>query len=192
MLTSPVNPEQSLTTHELTLEPIVPAHASLLFEPLQATELYTFIPHEPPTSIATLEARYERWSKRQSADGTERWLNYAVFHRIEERHVGTVQATLTASDKTWIAYEVFPRWWRRGYARMACSALISHLFTAYEIPTVSALVDTRNEASWRLLESLKFVRIATIEDADHFKGSPSHEYEYALPRSSWSDLTPAK
>ena len=40
------------------------------------------------------------------------------------------------------------------------------------------LLDTRNEESWRLLERLGFKRKRTIKDADHFKGSPSDEYEY--------------
>jgi [ribosomal protein S5]-alanine N-acetyltransferase len=41
-----------------------------------------------------------------------------------------------------------------------------------------ALLDTRNEASWRLMERLGFRRNRLIKDADQFKGASSDEYEY--------------
>ena len=51
---------------------------------------------------------------------------------------------------------------------------------------VSALVDTRNEASWRLLEALGFKRNGTIKNADHFKGKPSDECVYEIKRGEWN------
>jgi RimJ/RimL family protein N-acetyltransferase len=46
-------------------------------------------------------------------------------------------------------------------------------------------VDTRNVASWMLLESLGFHRAATIKNADEFKGSVSREHEYELASTDW-------
>jgi ribosomal-protein-alanine N-acetyltransferase len=175
-----VRSECVLSTRRLILQPIQPLHATALFADLQAPELYRFIPHNPPESRNILEDRYTRWAKRQSADGTEIWLNYAVYCPGYSNYIGTVQATLHDSGKTYIAYEVFPCYWRQGFAQEACTALIAHLFTGYKISTVSALVDTRNEASWKLLESLNFQRIGVIENADEFKGSTSNEYIYEL------------
>jgi len=43
---------------------------------------------------------------------------------------------------------------------------------------VRALLDTRNDASSRLLERLGFQRVQLIKNADDFKGAPSDEYEY--------------
>jgi len=181
----PVDPDRAIRAGELLLEPTVPAHAAALFADLQATELYTFIPHNPPGSLEVLEERFTRWSSRQSPDGSERWLNYAVYRPVHSDYVGMVQATLQASGKTYIAYQVFPPYWRRGFGKAVCAALITHLFGSHEISAVSALVDTRNEASWRLLESLGFRRNGTIENADEFKGSVSDEYAYELERSEW-------
>jgi ribosomal-protein-alanine N-acetyltransferase len=180
-----VDPESPIRAGELVLEPIAAAHAAVLFTDLQARPLYTFIPHNPPGSVEALEERYTRWSKRQSPDGGELWLNYAVHRPRGAEYVGTVQATLQASGKAYIAYQVFPRYWRHGFGAEACTALTTHLFNGYDIRTVSALVDTRNEASWRLLESLGFHRAATIEKADEFKGYVSDEYLYELHRSEW-------
>lgn len=175
-----VQPECVLSTRRLILQPILPLHASALFADLQVPELYKFIPHNPPESKEVLEDKYTRWAKRQSADGTEIWLNYAVYCPSCSTYIGTVQATLCDSGKTYIAYEVFPRYWRQGFAQESCMAFITHLLTGYKVSTVSALVDTRNEASWKLLESLSFQRIGVIENADEFKGAISNEYIYEL------------
>jgi ribosomal-protein-alanine N-acetyltransferase len=180
-----IHPERVIEAGELRLEPILPSHAAKLFGELKAPELYTFIPQDPPQSVQALERRYARWAQRRSADGNELWLNYAVYRPSDGVYVGTVQATLESSGKTLIAYEVFPRFWRRHVASHACAALLDHLFDDYGVPVVSALTDTRNVASRKLLESLGFTRTGTIENADEFKGSVSDEYAYELPRGEW-------
>jgi RimJ/RimL family protein N-acetyltransferase len=181
----PVDLERVLVCDGLLLEPILRTHGDKLFDELQAPGLYFYIPHEPPTSIEELETRFERWAKRKSSDNDETWLNYAVFSTSESAYVGTLQATMLNSGKTYMAYEVFPRFWRRGIARSACRCLIDFLFERYQTPALSALVDTRNEASWRLLESLGFQRIATLKDADFFKGASSDEFAYELTMDAW-------
>ena len=160
-------------------------HAPLLFADLQATALYQYIPLEPPATVDKLSQRYQRWEKRQAADGSELWLNYAVFHTGEARYLGTLQATLMQDGTCYIAYETFPHAWRRKIAQTACRALIRHLFLAYQLEKISALLDTRNEASWRLLESLHFRRTQFIPHADEFKNSISDEYGYELSRADW-------
>lgn len=180
-----VQADEILTSGPLRLEPILPHHAALLFDQLQAPQLYIYIPHEPPATLEALTKRYQRWAKRQPDDGSEVWLNYAVFHSEEARYLGTVQASLMANGETYIAYETFPHAWRRKIAQSACRALITHLFSAYQVEKVSALLDTRNEASWRLLESLHFRRTQFIAQADEFKGSISDEYRYDITRAEW-------
>lgn len=175
-----VQPECVLSSRRLILQPILPLHALALFADIQAPELYRFIPDNPPETKEVLEDKYTRWVRRRSVDGTEIWLNYAVYCPRYSNYIGTVQATLHDFGKTYIAYEVFPRYWRQGFAQEACMALITHLFTGYKVSTVSALVDTRNKPSWKLLESLNFQRIGIIENADEFKGAVSNEYIYEL------------
>jgi RimJ/RimL family protein N-acetyltransferase len=93
----------------------------------------------------------------------------------DERHELAIQ-------RRYSPYEVFQRYRRRGIARAAVSALITHLFQDASIHRVCALVDTRNQSSWQLLEALRFRRIAMIENADPFKGERSDEYSYELRR----------
>jgi ribosomal-protein-alanine N-acetyltransferase len=172
--------EPPISTSRLLLEPIEVSHAAKLFESLTSPLLYQFIPQDPPPSVKNLEKRYSRWEQRQSPDGEEIWLNYALLHTELDKYVGTLQATVHNYGTATIAYEVFPDYWKQGIAKEACVALIDHLFQQYCVRTIQAYVDTRNQASWSLLESLGFERGAVIEAADHFKGSNSDEFVYLL------------
>ena len=172
--------EETICSRHFDLEPLLPTHAPLLFASLQAKELYTYIPFEAPKTVEELEARYQRWSARGSADGQEVWLNYAICNRQKNKYVGTLQATVESAGKTYIAYEVFPPYWRCGIASEAVSALVNYLFNQCGVKVISAHTDTRNQASFKLLESLGFSRMDTLQDADFFKGETSHEYVYEL------------
>lgn len=179
-------PDRTLRAGKVVLEPIVTEHAERLFALLQAPALYTYIPHDAPRTVKELAALYQRWSARGSDDGAETWLNYAIVDRTLKEYVGTVQATVQRSGDAHIAYEVFPHRWRRRYATMACIALASHVFRQFsQVTAVSALLDTRNTASWRLLESLGFRRTGLIEGADEFKGHRSDEYIYTITREEF-------
>jgi [ribosomal protein S5]-alanine N-acetyltransferase len=175
-----VNPERPILSKRLILQPLLPLHAAALFADLQAPDLYKFIPHDPPESEEKLKEKYRRWATRRSADGSELWLNFALYRPDHADYVGTIQATLELSGKTYIAYEVFPRFWRQGFAREAGATIIAYLRDSHKVSTISALVDTRNEASWKLLESLGFRRVEILKNADEFKGAISDEYLYEL------------
>jgi RimJ/RimL family protein N-acetyltransferase len=167
----------TLNAPGLVLEPLAVAHAGELFPSLQNPALYTYIPHDPPPSLDALCARYARLARRRSPDGKELWLNWVV--RRDCAAVGTVQATCRSDDVAYVAYDVFVPFQRQGLATKAVSTMLDHLQASAGVVTAKALVDTRNTASIRLLERLGFSRIRLIENADHFKGARSDEYEYA-------------
>jgi len=173
-----------LKTPRLILEPLQPRHAALLFQTLSDPVIYSFIPFDPPKSMEALTERYGHLSVGHSADGKDIWLNFALRKLENNAYIGTVQATITGK-LSYVAYELGPQHWGRGYATEAVRALIAHLFTAYGMDVIRAETDTRNDRSAALLERLGFVKIERKENADHFKGSPSHEYVYELLREVW-------
>ncbi len=175
-----IEPEAILKTARLLLEPLAPSHTPALYEPLQAEAIYEFLPEKPPASSETLAARYQRLSARKSPDGQEIWLNWAMRLRKEDAYVGILQATVYHDATAYLAYILFPPFWKQGYAKEGCRRVLDHLFKDYQIVSVSAEIDTRNTASIKLIESLGFQRVATTLNADFFKGSTSHEYRYAL------------
>lgn len=175
--------EPALITPRLVLEPLVRAHARDLFALLQDERLYRYYNDAPPRTIETLEQRYEAWAARKSPDGTQTWLNYAVRLK-NEGYVGWVQATI-ASSTAIIGYDIFPHFWRQGYATEAITALINELWRSHHVAVVAATVDTENVASIRLLERLGFVR-AWAGPSEDMPGR--QDYRYELRRDSGSGL----
>ncbi|MBI3071677.1 MAG: GNAT family N-acetyltransferase [Deltaproteobacteria bacterium] len=175
----------ALQTARLVIEPLVATHARQLFADLQHPELYGFIPGEPPESEAVLEARFTRWEARTSPDGREAWLNWVMRPRDSEAYVGTIQATIRRDGDALLAYQVFPRFWRQGFAHEGCARVITWLFVECAVGRVVADIDTRNVASIALVESLGFRRVGMKRDADWFKGGPSDEYRYELIKGDW-------
>ena len=186
-----VAPEAQLETERLVLEPILAAHAPVLFERMQEAGLYRFIPQDPPVTPQALEDRYDFLSARRSPDGREAWLNWAVRERGSGDHAGTLEATVYDEGTAMIAYMVFVPYQRRGIAAEACGRLLEHLFGDYGVGTIAAEIDTRNAASIALVESLGFERVGFQKDADHFKGSTSDEYRYEITERSWAERRPA-
>ncbi len=176
-----------LKTPRLALEPLQKRHAPLLFETLSDAAIYTFIPFDPPQSVEALAERYAHLSVGHSADDNDIWLNFALRKLEDNAYLGTVQATINGK-RAYVAYELGPAHWGRGYASEAVRTLIGHLFTAYGLEVIRAETDTRNDRSAALLEHLGFVKIERKENADHFKGSPSHEYIYELLREAWDGV----
>jgi ribosomal-protein-alanine N-acetyltransferase len=160
-----------LQTSRLRLEPLEPRHADPLFHGLQDERLYEMIPDKPPASVAALRERYAQLARRQSPDGSEHWLNWAVWLPAEGRYIGYVQATVKVDQpRARVAYVLFSDAWGKGFAREAVRRMMEHLGEAYDVAELRASVDVRNQRSIRLLESLGFVRVAVREDeAEYLK-----------------------
>lgn len=173
--------ETVFETERLRLEPLRESHAAELFELLSDPRMYTFVPQDPPESLAWLAARYKRLETRRSTDGSEEWLNWVVRSKADGACIGTVQVTLCRDGRAQMAYEIGVPTWRRGFATEACARVIEALFKQ-GATEVWAELDTRNEASIRLLQRLGFQRGAFKPKADHFKGTDSDEWTYSLPR----------
>lgn len=155
---------QTLSTERLTLEPVTPAHADETWPALDDDRMWSYFPELRPRSLEHLRTIYER-REHGSPDESKVWLNYVCRERASGAVAGEVQATiLRALECSYIAYAVFPAFQRRGYAREATLALIEHVRSHYGVQRFRAEMDKRNEASYRLAESLGFERVETDEN----------------------------
>src|SRR5262245_41085521 len=109
--------EQSLETPRLVLEPLLPAHAAMVFPFLRDEALYRYIPQEPPATLDEVEARYRRLATRRSPDGSERWLNWAGGLKSTGEYAGLFEATVCPDSTALLAYMVFMPFQNQGYAR---------------------------------------------------------------------------
>ena len=176
--------ETVLSTTRLILEPLQAGHAELLFAHLSDSALYTYIPQQPPASAGALAERYQRLQSRRSADGSAIWLNWAVRLAGSDEYVGYAQATVEADGQSMLAYFVFTPHQRQGYAVEMCTKVRDYLFRAFDANSVYVLIDTRNQASIALVESMGFQREALLPNADYFKDSSSDEYRYRYAKST--------
>ena len=176
--------ERALETYQLLLEPLRQRHAEHLFLLLSDPRIYSFIPQDPPARLSELRARYKQLETRHSPNGDEVWLNWAICLKAESQYIGTVQATIEGQEVGKLAYLINPKFWGCGYATEACEQIIKVLFTEHKVTEIRAEVDTRNVASYKLLERLSFERVMTKAGADYFKGRYSNEYVYRLKPSA--------
>jgi ribosomal-protein-alanine N-acetyltransferase len=151
-------------------------HARRLFEGMRDPEVHRFVPHEPPRSVADVEAVFRRFL----AGPQSRWYNWIVVLKASGEAIGSVQITKRPDGVALLGYWLLRPWWRRGFAKEACAAVLDWLRADPEARTAAAEIDTRNAASIALVESLGFRRVAVTKDADFFKGSTSDEARYEL------------
>jgi RimJ/RimL family protein N-acetyltransferase len=171
--------DQDLKTTRLTLEPLQPHHAALLFGPLSDAAIYEFIPQNPPCSEEALAERFAKLAVGRSLDGKQIWLNFAVRLVSSAEYIGRVEATIEEAGAD-IAYLLNPRYWGQGYAQESVRALFEHLAIVHQVRVARAATDTRNDRSAALLKRLGFAFVGRKNDADHFKGGPSHEDAYEI------------
>ena len=178
------DPNSSLSTPRLRLEPQMAVHAPAMLAVLADPRVHTYLPSDPPADPEALRERYQRLESRRSPDGSELWLNWTVFR--DSAALGTVQATVhPAEELADVAYVFAPAAWGQGYATEAMQAMLRHLHRTVGVGRFRASIDTRNGPSQRLAERLGFVRVAAVKAADEFKGAVSDEFVYeraaALP-----------
>ncbi len=166
--------ERVLETRRLSLEPLMPRHGVLLYAYLCDPRLYRYYAGAAPSSVGDLEQQYGKWSTRRSPDGIEVWLNWAVRER-GGGYVGRLQATIIQDEAT-IGYDIFPPFWRRGFAKEACAVMLRFVGESWPVRLFAALADTENAASIALLRSLGFVRTWT-GPSDDLPGRLDHRYE---------------
>ena len=178
---------EPLETARLVLEPLRVEHAALCFLPLCDATLYPYVPQDPPTSVEELEVRFQKLELGAPPSLEEVWLNWFVRLRSSADYVGFVQATVRLPERhALLAYQTFLPFRRRGYAAEACRRVVDYLSATFSLEAILAEIDTRNQPSRKLVESLGFIAGPVRENADFFKGQSSDEITYRLelmPRS---------
>ncbi len=170
----------TLNTSRLSLEPLTPGHAPLMYAGFAEPDLYRWINAEPPANVDDLKLRFERIANPY-APGGELWLNWALRRTSDGVYVGLVEATVRPDRIVFLAYYVFSAHARQGFAREACTAVIEHLWRAYDATEVRADIDFRNVPSRCLVESLGFARRAR-NIVTTLRGAPSVDCRYRLRR----------
>lgn len=93
-------------------------------------------------------------------------LVWAIADAASDQLIGTsaMFALDLAQGRAEIGYSLHAEWQRRGLAAEALRLILQYAFEELQLRRVEADADPRNEASWRLLEKLGFVREGLLRE----------------------------
>jgi len=162
--------------------------------PFQEKDLRAFAVYRANEKVA----KYQSWTKDYTlADalalferidygnfGKEgNWYQLAIIDTLSQALVGDLAVHFMDCDQVEIGFTVDPVHQGKGVGCEAVCALLDYLFFELGKHRVIAITDTRNMASCRLLEKVKFRREAHFIQNVFFKGAWGDEYVYAKLKS---------
>ena len=118
------------------------------------------------------------------------WLQVAIVALAQDTHIGDVGVLPDESGTVTLGYTLARHAQRQGYATEALTALIDALFRQHSVHRITASVDSRNDASVRLLERLCFRREAHLRESYLWRGSWTDEFGYGLLAREWLERHP--
>jgi RimJ/RimL family protein N-acetyltransferase len=156
-----------LESERLVLEPLRPEHADELAPVLDDRSLHRFTGGEP-VGVDELRARFERQSRGRSPDGRDRWLNWVVRERTTGRPVGTVQATVSESDRgpfAELAWVIGTGYQRRGLAKEAVGVMSAWL-RERGVSCLRANIHPHHDASMGVARSIGLAPTDALVDGE--------------------------
>lgn len=115
------------------------------------------------------------------------WLAFAVYHPGDGKVIGEVGVFVEKEPKSegntgWMLH---PDYHGQGYATEAAQTLVRYAFLERHLRRLTSGCDTRNTASWRLMERLGMRREGHFRQSCQTRGEWQDEYLYALLREEW-------
>jgi RimJ/RimL family protein N-acetyltransferase len=148
-------------------------------------EVLGYMPIEPFT-----EEQAMRFLARQAVVeiGDEGgYIAFAVHHVGDAKMIGEVGIYLSpnAQSKGDIGWSLHPKYQGRGYATEAAQVLLTYGFVHRKLHRITSGCDTRNTASFLLMERLGMRREGHLKQSRFMKGAWRDEYIYALLLDEW-------
>jgi RimJ/RimL family protein N-acetyltransferase len=180
-------PTPTLHTARLLLRPFTPADTDAIY-----------VLHSSPRVLRYWDS--PPWKARTQA---ERFIT--VCGQLEQEGTGARLAIERTTDRAFIGWCCLVKWnpdyrsatlgyclevaaWGQGFASEAVHALLQWAFGTLDLNWVQAETDTRNAASGRVLEKLRFVREGTLREDCVVDGEVSDTFVYSLLRREWEQL----
>jgi RimJ/RimL family protein N-acetyltransferase len=155
----------------LAYEELRTEHAVALFPALSDPRVHRHLTGKPPATADDLADEFARMTAGPSSSSAhERWLNYVVQLKTEDRLIGRLEAAIT---RNWaeVAYLFDPQHWGCGYATEAMLWLHDYLHREWSVSESWATVHPNNERSIQLLLRIGYQR----SDLDPLKPLASYD-----------------
>jgi len=181
------SPELPIETERLTLRPFTRGDVDAVFTYRQREDVARYLFDGPMTRESCAEAVQARVRQVSLAEEDDR-ITLAVERRDGGELIGEVTTIWrsVADRQGEVGYIFHPDFQHKGYATEAVRALISMSFAELDLHRIFARCDTRNVASFQLMERLGMRREAHFREHKLIKGTWDDQYIYAILQSEWS------
>lgn len=193
-----------LRTDRLLLVPLADRHLELEVSLDSDPEVLRYLFGRARDRAEVVAAHAERMAHGRQIDGLGFWIAFlsddegsaAEDAESSEAFVGLMMLPPahgpdqpddpTVAD---LGYRIVRRHWRRGIAREASRALLTHAFTTVGMERVIAQTMSVNTASRGVMESLgmRYVRTYDVVWDEPLPGADEGEVEYELTRAMWQE-----
>jgi len=182
-------PTPTLHTARLQLRPFTGADADDLFSLHSSAHVLRYW-DAPPWSERSRAERFITACRTMSEEGTGARL--AVERRSDGAFLGWCSLSRWNPDfrSASMGYCLHEAAWGQGYATEAAGAVLGWAFATLDLNRVQAETDTRNTASARVLEKLRFVREGTLREDCVVNGEVSDSWVYGLLSREWRPPPP--
>lgn len=173
-----------LTTERLRLRWMDARDTEANFAVFSDPEVTRYWSREPWTDIAQA-AEFVAATVANYADGSG--LRFGIELQATGELVGncSLHHFLAQSRRCEIGYALASRYWNKGYAYEALSALIDYGFRELDLNRIEADVDPANMASGRVLEKLEFRKEGYMHERWIVHGQPADTVNYGLLKRYW-------
>jgi RimJ/RimL family protein N-acetyltransferase len=186
-----VRPHLPVDTVRLTLRPFREDDFDDVFPYMSDPSVVRYLYWEVRDEAATRDVLKKREAEGELAEDGHS-LGMALQSRADGRVVGEVMLRLLSKEHRQgeLGYVMNPAHQGRGYAREAAQAALRIGFEQVGLHRIIARCDTRNVASWKVMERLGMRREAHFVQDELFKGEWSDTLVYAMLADEWRAVAP--
>jgi RimJ/RimL family protein N-acetyltransferase len=180
------SPQLPIETERLTLRPFNRADVDAVFAYRQREDVARFLFDVPMSRETCAEAVQMRVRQVSFIEEDDR-IVLAVERRDDRAMIGEITLIWrsVADRQGEVGYIFHPEFQHRGYATEAVRALVTIGFAELQLHRIYARCDTRNVASYQLMERLGMRREAHFREHKLVKGSWDDQYIYAILAGEW-------
>jgi RimJ/RimL family protein N-acetyltransferase len=172
----------------------------LKLRPFKQSDLEALLAYRNNPEVSRYQGWGSSYSSAQASEfiaemsvrepGNVGWTQIAIELQSTGATIGDVAInTLEFEPRTaMIGYTLSREKWGQGYAIEAVNAVLKYCFEDLKMHRIRANCDTRNSASWRMLEKLGFRREAHFIESYPELDTWCDEFEYALLEREWFGL----
>lgn len=161
------------------------------FELTDWQDLYEYLSDEEVIKFEPYEVFSENQAREEAKNRANLESFYAVCLKENKKLIGNVYLGEGDFETFELGY-VFNRHYQgNGYATESAKGIVEYAFRELGARRIIAMCNPKNDASWRLLERLKFRREGLLLKNIYFKADEKQEpiwldtYEYALLKTEW-------